>query len=240
LNEKAVQSLGWKDPGEAIGKQIRLPANPIIYTVEGVISDYHFASMQERIAPFIYFHIRTANVYRQLSLRINPGNFHQTISALQKKWQTVFPGSSFEYKFMDETLTKLYTTELQLKKAAYTATVLAMIIVLLGVVGLISLSVHKRIKEIGIRKVLGASLQNIIMLFVKDFIAIIIVAGVVAIPVAYLVMNGWLKNYAYRINISFQPFLWTIFSLASMTILLIAIQTVKTALANPVKSLRTE
>jgi ABC-type antimicrobial peptide transport system permease subunit len=111
---------------------------------------------------------------------------------------------------------------------------------LLGVLGLISLSIHKRVKEIGIRKVLGASVPNIIGLFVKEFMVIIVAAAVVAIPVANLLMNKWLDNYAYRISISPQPFVMAVIVLAVVTLLLICLQTIKAALANPVKSLRTE
>lgn len=150
------------------------------------------------------------------------------------------PGSSFEYSFMDDTLKKLYATELQLKKAAYAATLLSFIIVLLGVLGLVSLSIHKRVKEIGIRKVLGASVPNIMLLFVKEFVVIILIAAVIACPLAYLVMNNWLNNYAYHINISPKPFALSIIALTVITLLLIGLQTIKSAIANPVKSLRTE
>ncbi|MEJ7678068.1 MAG: FtsX-like permease family protein [Segetibacter sp.] len=141
---------------------------------------------------------------------------------------------------MDDTLKKLYVAELQLKKAAYAATLLSFIIVLLGVLGLISLSIHKRVKEIGIRKVLGASVFNIMLLFVKEFVMIILIAAIVACPVAWWVMNNWLNNYAYHITISLLPFVWSIIILAVITLLLIGFQTIKAAVANPVKSLRTE
>lgn len=150
------------------------------------------------------------------------------------------PGSSFEYNFMDDTLKKLYATEIQLQKAAYAATILSLIIVLLGVLGLVSLSIHKRIKEIGIRKVLGASVQGIVLLFVKEFILIIMGAALIAFPMAYLVMNKWLNNYAYHISISAQPFLLAMLILGTVTLMLIGLQTLKAAFSNPVKALRTE
>ena len=153
---------------------------------------------------------------------------------------TLMPGTPFEYKFMDDTLKKLYKTEIQLKKASYTATVLSFIIVLLGVLGLIALSVQKRTKEIGIRKVLGSSVKGIIILFMKEFLVIVLVAGIIACPVAYLLMNSWLKDYEYRIGITATPFITAIVLLALITGILIILQTIKTALANPVKSLRTE
>jgi ABC-type antimicrobial peptide transport system permease subunit len=240
LNEKAVTALGWRSPQEALGKQIRFTGDQRVYTVQGVINDFHFSSMQEKIEPFIIFHIRIANAYRYLSFKIKPGNIGKTIEAIQKKWAVLLPGSSFEYKFMDESLKKLYSTEIQLKKAAYTATLLALIIVLLGVLGLISLSVQKRIKEIGIRKVLGSSIVGIIGLFMKEFIVIAVVAAIVACPLAYLIIQKWLNGYAYRITVTVEPFIASIFLLTMLTALLITMQTIKTGMANPVKSLRME
>ena len=147
------------------------------------------------------------------------------------------PGTPFEYEFMDDTLAKLYRSEIQLKKASYTATVLALIIVLLGVLGLISLSVQKRTKEIGIRKVLGSSVAGIMSLFMKEFMMVIFIAAIVACPVAYIIMDKWLQSYAYRIHINAQPFLLSVLILGFITALLIGIQTIKAALSNPVKSL---
>jgi ABC-type antimicrobial peptide transport system permease subunit len=141
---------------------------------------------------------------------------------------------------MDDSLKNIYAAELQLKKAAYTATILASIIVFLGVLGLVSLSIQKRTKEIGIRKVVGASERNIIFLFIKDFLPVILVAGIVACPLAYLSMQKWLSDYEYRTAITAQPFLMATLALGLITALLIAVQTFKASLANPVKSLRTE
>ena len=150
------------------------------------------------------------------------------------------PGTAFEYTFMDDRLAKLYRSEIQLKLASYTATILSIIIVLLGVLGLIALNIQKRTKEIGIRKVLGSSVQAIIGLFMKEFLVIILIAGIVACPLAYFIMNSWLNDYVYRINITAFPFIVAIVLLGTITALLIIIQTLKTATANPVKSLRTE
>ena len=240
LNEKAVQTLGWKNAEEAINKQLRIPGSPIVYTVQGITSDFHFDSMQQEIQPIIFFHPRLTNTYRFLSFKIKPGNVGNTISAIEKKWAALLPGSSFEYSFMDDTLKKLYKTEIQLKKAAYTATLLSLVIVLLGIIGMVSLSIQKRTKEIGIRKVLGSSVAGIVTLFLKEFLIIIIIAGIIACPLAYIIMKDWLNEYAYRINITAQPFILSTFLLGLITILLIALQTSRAANANPVKSLRTE
>ncbi len=240
LNEKAVKVMGWNNPEDALGQQLRVQGDNTVYNVGGVVKDFHFTSMQQAIEPIIIFHVNRGGAYRYLSFKIKPGNIAATIEAIQKKWATLLPGSSFEYSFMDDTLKKLYASEIQLKKAAYTATVLSLIIALLGVLGLVSLSIQKRVKEIGVRKVLGASMPNVVALFVKEFLVIIIVAGAVACPLAWLLMKNWLNNYAYRVDLTVLPFLWAVVGLGLITVLLIGLQTVKTALANPVKNLRTE
>lgn len=240
LNEKAVHELGWQNADEAIGKQVRIPGGNFVYTVSGVASDFHFASMQQEIRPIIFFHVRLVNNYRYLSFKIRPGNIAGTLDAIQKKWAILLPGSSFEYTFMDETLKRVYTTELQLKKSSYTATLLSLIIVLLGVLGLVSLSIQKRTKEIGVRKVLGASVSSIMSLFMKEILWVIVIAGFVACPIAWLIMHSWLSDYAYRISLTAEPFVISVVGLTLVTALLIAIQTLKAGTDNPAKSLRTE
>ena len=240
LNETAIHALGFKDASDAIGKQLRVPNDPTVFTIKGVTNDFHFGSMQQRIAPIAIFNVQFATIFRYLSFKIKPADIPATIKTIQSKWNVMMPGAAFEYKFMDDMLFTLYQTEIQLKKAAYTATVLALIIVLLGVIGLISLSIQKRTKEIGIRKILGASVSGIVVLFLKEFLAVIVLGGLVACPLAYMIMHKWLQNYAYRIDITATPFIIAMIILAFITALLICAQTIKSALLSPVKNLRTE
>ena len=240
INEQAALALGYSNTATAITQQLRIPGDPTVFTIKGITHDFHFGSMQQKIPPIIFFNVQFAPTYRYLSFKIKPGNTAAAIASIQKKWTALLPGSSFEYQFMDDTLANLYATELQLKKAAYTATLLSLLIMLLGVLGLITLSIHKRIKEIGIRKILGASVPGIMLLFIKEFMLIIIVAAAVAIPASTLLMNSWLSNYAYRIPVSPGAYLLSIFILSLVTVVLISLQTIKAALANPVKSLKTE
>ena len=211
LNETAAHALGFKNATDAIGQQIRIPGDPTIFTVKGVTNDFHFGSMQQKIAPIIFFNVQFATIYRYLSFKIKPGNITASINELQKKWHALMPGTPFEYKFMDDTLAKLYKSEIQLKKASYTATIFALIIVLLGVLGLISLSIQKRTKEIGIRKVLGSSVAAIISLFIKEFLLVILIGGLIACPLAYIIMHNWLQDYAYRIDINAHHLLFQLF-----------------------------
>lgn len=242
INETEARALGWNRPEDAVGQKVMLPAynGTEGYTVCGVTADFHFESMQQKIMPITFMNVNYAKTYRFLSIKLKPGNLQQNITNLEQNWDKLLPGAPFEYKFIDDALKNLYQTELQLKKAAYLATVLAVIIVLLGVLGLVSLSVQKRTKEIGIRKVLGSSAAGISLLFLKDFITVVIIAGLVACPVAYLVMNNWLKDYAYKITLSVLPFAWAVFALALVTTVVIALQTTRAAFANPAKSLRTD
>ncbi|GEP98432.1 ABC transporter permease [Chitinophaga cymbidii] len=236
INETLARTLGWKVPADAVGQRVRMHNSASDMVVAGVTKDFHFSSMQEAVQPMIFLHVSAANVFRYFSFKLK-GN---GMAALERKWAEIMPGAPFEYTFMDDTLARIYQTEIQLKQAAYTATILALVIVLLGVTGMISLSIRKRTKEIGVRKVLGASVSGIVGLFVKEFMVVIAVAGLIAAPVAYVVMQRWLADYAYRIHITAAPFVITIVLLAVITTVLIVLQTVKAALANPVNSLRTE
>ncbi|RKR85726.1 ABC-type antimicrobial peptide transport system permease subunit [Mucilaginibacter gracilis] len=242
INETQAKALGWNNAEQAIGQYIFIPAynDKVPFTVCGVTADFHFGSMHQKIMPEIFMNVNYAPVYRYFNIRLKPGNIQSSILALQTKWTSLLPGTPFEYHFMDDALTRLYASELQLKKAVGIATFLAVVIVLLGVLGLVSLSVQKRTKEIGIRKVLGSSVAGIITLFLKDFSNVVIVSFFIACPIAYYTMQTWLNDYAYKISISIYPFLFSITLLTSVTVLLIVVQTIRAAIANPVNSLRSE
>ena len=238
INETASKALGWNDPKEAIGQMINIQGSP--FTVCGVTSDFHLGTMQSQIDPIVFTNVNFTTAFRYFSIKLKAGSVSRSIAAVQKKWNILLPGAPFEYNFIDDALNKVYKTEIRLKKASSMATILAMIIVLLGVLGLISLSVQKRTKEIGIRKVLGSSVQGIVALFMKEFLVIIAIAGLIACPLAWLLMNNWLNGYAYKISITGYPFIVSVVLLTVTTAFLITIQTIKAATSNPVKSLRTE
>jgi ABC-type antimicrobial peptide transport system permease subunit len=240
VNETQARVLGWKNAQDAIGGQLKFSGSPTVFTITGVTKDFHFGSMQHAIQPHTFTHVKTGTIFRFFSFKLKPGNISNSIALLQKRWSTLLSGAPFEYKFMDETLRQLYRLEIQLKQASYTATILSLVIVLLGVIGLVSLSVQKRTREIGIRKVLGSTVSGIIGLFIKEFLWIIMTGGLIACPVAWLIMHKWLSNYAYRISLTAAPFIISIAGLAVITALLITLQTIKAGTDNPVKSLRTE
>ena len=240
INETAARSMGWQHPEEALGQPVKFTGGSQIFKVSGVTRDFHFGSMGAAIQPYTIIHVTLANRYRYFSIKLKPGNTADRMEALQKKWASLLPGAPFEYQFMDDTLARLYQNELQLKSAASAATILAFIIVLLGVLGLVSISVQKRTKEIAIRKVIGASVPVIIRLFLRQFIPLLLLAGLVASPLAWWIMQRWLNDYATRIIITPWPFILAVLSLGGIMALLIIVQTIRAALANPVNSLKTD
>jgi len=240
INEMTARGLGFQRPADAVNQRIRAIGATTAATVRGVVKDFHFDGMYSPLQPMMIAHVRGINIYRYYSFQLRPGNIAGSIEALRKEWARLMPGAPFEYRFMDETLRSMYTTELRLRKAANTATALCFVIVLLGIVGLVSNSVRRRTREIAIRKVIGASATGIVRLFVRDYLPVLLIAGVIASPFAWWMMQHWLNNYATRITLTVWPFVGAIGCLAAILVGLIAVQTIRAALANPVKSLKVE
>jgi len=207
------------------------------YHIIGVIKNFNFSSLRDVITPLGLF-LRKDN--GNISVRINTSDIPAVIAQIKNKWQAMAPGHPFDYSFMDEQFNNLYATEQQTGQICITFAVLAIIIACLGLFGLVTYAAEQRTKEIGIRKVLGADVANIVTMISKDFLKLVLIASIVAFPLAWWVMNKWLQDFAYRVNIS-----WWIFVLAAVIAVLIALltisfQSIKAAMANPVKSLRTE
>ncbi|SKB55920.1 ABC transporter permease [Dyadobacter psychrophilus] len=240
LNVAATKALGYPNPEDAVGQQARVHNVPGLLTVDGVSADFNFASVHQVIKPIGFFHVKEGNAFRFLTFRLNPANLGESMTVIENKWRELMPDAPFEYAFMDDTLQKLYLSEMQLKKASQIATVLSVIIVLLGVLGMVSLNVTRRTRELGIRKVLGASEIGIIMLFLKEFLLVMTVAMLISFPLAFLTMKRWLETYAYRIQISWEPFAMVGLGFCLIVTLLVCLQTTNAALMNPVRSLRSE
>jgi putative ABC transport system permease protein len=240
LNESAAKALGFTTQS-AINKQIKIPSSPgIILTVAGVVKDYNYSSLQEHIAPIAFFNVKDWFGYRYLSLKLNTTNIAETITLIKNKWKELSPDAPFEYTFMDEKFKSLYQSEMQLKTATDIATVLNFFIIFLGVFGVVTFTLIKRTKEIALRKVLGAGIWNIIILFTKDYTWLILIANLIAWPAAYIITNKWLQSYSYRVNETILPY-FTVCTFVFVTgFVMIAVQCIKAAVANPVKSLRTE
>ncbi|QDK77931.1 FtsX-like permease family protein [Spirosoma sp. KCTC 42546] len=243
INESAAKALGWSNPTKAIGQLVRLQGGSFTCRVDGVLKDFHFGSLHQTINPLIFFHVRANPIYRYFSFKLSAGSgehLQKTVAAINQEWTRLFPDAPFEYSFMDDTLQKLYQTEKQLQKASRLATTLALIIVLLGVLGLVSLNVTRRTKEIGIRKVLGSSTISIVNLFMKEFVLILLIANVIAWPLAYYLLSDWLAHFAYRTDLAWSPFVLVACILALLTGAVVSAQAIRAALVNPVKSLRSE
>jgi ABC-type antimicrobial peptide transport system permease subunit len=235
LNETAAKALGIT----GINQSVRMPSG-LIFTVAGIVKDFNYSSFQQSIGPVAFTHIRDSPQYRYLTFKVGSQNMEATIAAIKEKWRTLSPNAPFEYNFMDDRFASLYKSELQLKKATSLATVLNMAIVFMGIFGVVAFTLARRNKEIAVRKVLGAEAKNIIMLFLKDYALLILLANIIAWPLAYWITNQWLQNYVYRMQQDVFPYL-TVFAFVFLTVFVfITIQCFKAAHTNPVKSLRTE
>ena len=239
LNESAVKALGLT-VNSAINRQIKVPSFGAILTVAGVIRDFNYSSLQNKVEPLAFFHVKDARAYRYLSLKLSTGNIVETVASIRNKWKEMSPGTPFEYSFMDEKFQSLYRSELQLKKAANISTILNLIIVFLGIFGVVAFTLTKRTKEIAVRKVLGADVRNIIALFIRDYAVLILLANLIAWPLTYIITSKWLQSYAYRVNQNILPYLFVCLFIFITAFSMIAIQCFKAGVANPVKSLRTE
>jgi ABC-type antimicrobial peptide transport system permease subunit len=238
VNEALVKTLGYKKPAEVIGKKIRIGVNEYNPVIIGVTQDFHTTSLHETISPvalmpFPYF-------YYAAAVRLQPGNTKTTLTNIEAAWKKVYPESVYTLTFVDETLAERYKQESRDYDLFKAFSVISIFICCIGLWGLIAFVVVRKTKEIGIRKVLGASINGIVFLLSKDFLKLVLVALLVASPIAWYFMNRWLQDFAYRINIS-----WWIFLVAGCLALFIALitisfQAIKAAMANPVKNLRTE
>lgn len=239
VNESFLQAAGWKAE-EAVGKTVRYTEHENIpMTVVGVVKNYHFTSLRQKIEPQVFTMNPSMN-YGEVHVKINPANTPQAMATIRSTYSNLMPFFPFEYKFLEDEYAKNYGSDIKGKQAIGIASVIFIIISCLGLLGLVMLSVEQRTKEIGIRKVLGAAVSTIIMLISKQFLFLIVISFVLAIPLAYYVIGQWLQDFAYRTSMS-----WWVYALPGLIAIAIAMltlcfQSVRAALANPVKSLRNE
>ena len=207
------------------------------FEIVGVVSDFHYASFKEAIAPLVLQ--RTANPRRML-IRLESGQLDGILSNMKQLWKSTVVSTPFTYSFVDKGIARRYDEEKRIGKIAAFFTILAILISTLGLFGLVSYTAEQKKKEIGIRKVLGASISSVVQLLTKDFIKLVLIAFVIALPIAYYLINRWLEDFTYHIKIE-----WWVFALAGgialgITLLTVGIQSLKSATINPTKSLRTE
>ncbi len=239
INEAAAKFLATKN---LLNKKIYtikdIQSKELIdFHIIGIVKNFNFSSLRDVVTPLALF---LGKDNGNISVRISSGDISNAVAQIKNKWKAIAPSQPFDYSFMDDDFNKLYTTEQRTGNIFITFAVLAILIACLGLFGLVTYAAEQRIREIGIRKVLGASVSNIAGMLSTDFLQLVIISAAIAFPLAWWAMNKWLQGFAYRVNIS-----WWAFAIAGILALLIALitvsfQAIKAAIANPVKSLRTE
>lgn len=233
INEAMAKELAWEEP---VGKQIGFGQNQ--QTIIGVVKDFHFASMRFKIEPLAMFF--NPNGGGNLAIKFNAGNVAETMAFVQEAWSEIYPNSPIEYRFFDEEFGQQYVSDERFGRLVFSFTWLAIFIACLGLFGLSAFTAEQKTKEIGVRKVLGASISGIVVLLSKQFTRLIIVAMVLASPLAYFMMDAWLNDFAYRIEINWLWFLVSAVAALAIALLTVTFQSIKAAMINPAKSLRYE
>ena len=238
VNQKLVQELGWTLQN-AVGQKIKGYNDTMAPVVIGVVKDFYFLALNNEIKPQLFQQFSSYNPYR-FFVKLTPGYPGQVINRIESAWKKIVPEYPFKYSFLDENLDRFYKSEARLSGIVGWAGGISIFLACLGLFGLAALSVVNRTKEIGIRKVLGASVQSIITLVSKDFIRIVILALIIAIPLAWYLMYKWLQDYPYRIHIDGWIFILTAVVTVLIAIITVGIQSLKASIVNPVKSIMTE
>lgn len=237
VNESFVKKAGWKDP---IGQEVNFWYSPgEKYKVIGVVKDYHYEALTQGIDPQL-FTMKPGNRFGKSFIKIKPNSASAALAHIEKVFKTFFPTNPYVYTFKDEENLKSYEAEAKWKQIMLFSAVLTIFISCIGLFGLSVLAAEKRTKEIGIRKVLGATVGGITAILSKDFLKLVLVAFMVAIPVAWFLSNKWLENYPYRITLSWWMFVSAMILVVLIAVITVCFQSIKAALSNPVKSLRTE
>jgi putative ABC transport system permease protein len=237
INETTAKLFGFESP---IGQKIYTYNDnnePVAYQIIGVVKNFHFESLRQNIGPLCMMLGKASFL---TSFKVSTANIQTLVKEIEAKWKAMAPGMTFSYRFLDDSFNEMYRNEQRVGKIAITFAVLAILIACLGLFGLVTYAAERRIKEIGIRKVLGATISNIITMLSKDFLLLVVIAAIISFPVAWWVMHKWLQDFAYRINISWWVFIIAGLVAAAIAFITVSFQAVRAAMANPVKNLRTE
>lgn len=239
MNEKAIEQLGLKEP--FVGQQLVWDdevGKTHFVNIIGIAKDFHFTSLHEPIKPFGF--ILDENNSNTFFLKFHSRDITKEIATIKKVWEKYNSDKPFEYAFLDEHFTRLYQTDTKFQSLFSYLTLLAVLIACLGLLGLSMFTASARTKEIGIRRVLGATVAGTVTMLSADFLKLVLLAIVVASPIAYYFMHYWLQSFAYRINISSWVFIIAGITAIIIALVTVSFQAIKAAIANPVKSLRTE
>ena len=238
VNEAAVKALGLKSNENAIGKDIQYGRRK--GKLIGVFNDFHFESHAPEDCSNDFVRTHQPRILTRVSVKIAGNNIPAALASIEATWKKFLPDIPYEYNFLDENFEKLYKSEEKQGVIFTMFSCIAIFIACLGLFGLSAFAITQRIKEIGIRKVLGASIRNIVALLSKDFLKLVAISALIAFPVAWYAMHNWLQDFAYRIHLSWWIFIAAGIIAALVALATISFQAVRAALANPVKSLRTE
>lgn len=238
VTEAAAKQLGYANPADIVGQVIITGVNDIKAEVIGVVGDFHIASLHDALKPVVFINLPA--FYYDCGIRVNGNNFDETIKFIEKNWSEVFPEYSFEYEFLDDHLASLYQQDERTFTLFKIFAGVSIFIGCLGLYGLISFMATQKLKEVGIRKVLGASTGSIMVMFSKEFIKLITIAFVIAAPLAWYFMNGWLQAFAYRISIHWSAFAIGILSTLIIALATVSYQSIRAAMSNPAETLRSE
>jgi hypothetical protein len=236
VNETMVRRLNLHSPSEAIGKQMSIQGQP--GNIVGVVKDFNLSSLHADIVPVCIY--PNTNTYATCAVKLNPAHIHADLAAMEKIWNATFPDDLYSYKFLDDNIAAFYAADMSLLWMIEGFAAIAVFIGCLGLYGLTSFMAVRKTKEIGIRKVLGAGIPGILWLFGREFTRLVVIAFVIAAPVAGWVMHQYLQDFKYRIPMGPGIFLLSIAATALIVLLTVSYQSVRSAFANPVKSLRTE
>ena len=234
VNEALVRHLGWDQP--VVGRMLRMEERDV--TVAGVVKDFHVRSLHHTVRPAVLRF--TLNEHGNVLVRIRPQNISGTLAFIKEKWLEVAPDIPFQYSFLDDEVDGQYRKEERWNRIVMYSALLAVLIACLGAYGLTALSVARRTREIGIRKVLGARGSGIVLLLSRDFVKLVVIASLIAFPVAYYASERWLQDFAYRIEPGIGTFVLGGILMLAVVLLTVSAQAIRAAWANPVDALRTE
>jgi putative ABC transport system permease protein len=242
INETAAQEIGWK---KSVGKKVILYGDyrinkPEIASIAGVVKDFHFQSLHQKISPLMMVLLNNGMSGVTMSIKLKKGNAKEVLRFIQQKFEILFPDEAFDCRYLQSDFKEMYQEELKMSKLVSYFALLAIFIASLGVFGLISFTISQRIKEIGIRKVLGASVSSIFIHLTRDFVILLIIANLLAFPVAYLLSRKWLDTFPYHIDLTLWPFIFASALGLLITLCTISYKVLRAAWANPVESLRYE
>jgi ABC-type antimicrobial peptide transport system permease subunit len=238
VNETLARMLGFQQPADAVGHSLNSGKDAA--TIAGVMADFHLASLRTAIHPMVFRYGQKYGYVMHVALSPSRDNWNKAIAKMQLAWRELYPGQDFNYQFLDKTIESFYLQEQQLSKLLSWAAGTAILISCLGLLGLVIFTANQRMKEIGIRKVLGASVTQIITLLSKDLVRLVAIAFVIAVPFAWWAAHQWLQNFAYHTELSWWIFAVGGIAMLAISLLILSLRAGKAALANPVNSLRTE